>query len=33
MFSLDEMFRSLAENGYGMGFVGNETKKILQIPF
>jgi hypothetical protein len=33
MFSLDEVFRSLAENGYGMGFVGNETKKSYKYHF
>jgi hypothetical protein len=33
MFSLDEVFRSLAENGYGMGFVGNEPKKSYKYHF
>jgi hypothetical protein len=33
MFSLDEVFRSLTENGYGMGIVGNETKESYKYHF
>lgn len=33
MFSMDEAIRALAENGFGYGFYGNETKKSYKYHF
>lgn len=33
MFDINEAIRALAENGFGYGFVGNETKKSYKYHF